>query len=352
MSKLKIAQISPLSESVPPEKYGGTERVISALTEELVRRGHEVTLFASGDSNTRARLISVYPTSLRKACINDPYGLNDWSLLHIGNAYLRQNKFDIIHDHNSILSLPVAEFSRTPVVITLHGPITPANIRLYKTFKKPRYVSITKSQVRGINGFKVSANIYNGLPMKNFPFSGKKGDYLLNVGRIAREKGTHHAIETALKLRLPLIIAAKLDSAENDYFSSYIKPALKNRLITWIGEVDQKERNRLMSRALCLLHPVMGKEPFGLVMIEALACGCPVIALNKGSVPEIVQDGVTGFVVNDSAGLLPAVKKVGNIDRLVCRSYALANFSCERMTDEYEKLYYRVISAGKNQNQL
>lgn len=341
---LRIGIIAPIAERVPPKKYGGTERVIHALTEELVRRGHNITLFATGDSKTSASLSSVYPRGLREVRIKDPYGLNELPLLHIATAYKRQEEFDIIHDHISVFSIPTTQFVTTPVVITLHGPIGPNNRRLYETVNTPHYVTISKSQGIYAGNISIAATIYNGLPMEDYPFSKEHKGYLLFVGRISMEKGVHHAIDAASYLNLPLIIAAKLDMVETKYFREYIEPRLSEEQVQWIGEVDEKERNRLMSEAMCILHPVTWREPFGLTMIEAMACGCPVVAFNKGSIPEVVKNGKTGFVVNDVEEMSDAIGKIDTIDRKACREYALKNFNAKLMADRYEDLYYHLLT--------
>lgn len=341
---LKIAQIAPIAERVPPKKYGGTERVISTLTEGLVKRGHKVTLFATGDSQTSARLISVYRRSLREAKIKDPYGLNEWTILHVGNAYEMEEEFDIIHDHNSIFGLPTAQFAKTPTIITIHGLITPVLRRLYEKFSRPHYVSVSKSQTAHLQDLKIESCIYNGLNMEDYPFSKENKGYLLFVGRLSIDKGVHHAIDVAQDLDLPLIIAAKLDDVDRHYFRSYIEPRLFDEQVKWIGEVSDSERNKLMSEAIALLHPVTWREPFGMVMIEAMACGCPVIAFNKGSIPEIIVNGKTGFVVNDVEEMIGAVLKVNQIDRKECRRYSLATFSAEEMVGKYEKIYEKILN--------
>lgn len=340
---LKIAQIAPLIESVPPKKYGGTERVVYALTEELVKRGHDVTLFASSNSKTSAKLESVLPKSLRESNPQQMYGLNEWLILHLGAAYKRSEEFDIIHDHNGIYGLPTAQLSKTPVVFTLHGSITPYNKRLYRDITGPSLVSISKSQTAPFPFIKTVANIYNGLPMEDYPFLKKVGKYLLYVGRICMDKGTHFAIDAAIDLNIPLIIAAKLDEVNNPYFKEYIEPRIDNDLIKWIGEVDEKKRNKLMKNALCLLHPITWREPFGLTLIEAMATGCPVVAFNKGSIPEIIINGKTGYVVDDLEEMIEAIKKVPQIDRAECRKHALKNFNQRIMTERYEDLYYEIL---------
>ncbi len=345
---LRIAQIASLIERVPPKKYGGTERVVHLLTEELIKRGHKVSLFASGDSITSAKLISVYPKSLREAKVANYLGLNDLTLLNIGTAYKLEDQFDIIHDHNGGHSLPTANKAKTPVMMTLHGAFTPTNKHLYKALNNPKFVAISHAQAKAAPpGANIYDVVYNGLAMENYPFSQKHQGYLLFVGRISMEKGTHIAIEVAQQLNLPLIIAAKLDQVDILYFNKYIKPLLSDSRIKWIGEVNEEKRNKLMSQALCMLHPVTWMEPFGLTLIEAMACGCPVIAINKGSIPEIIVDNKTGFVVKNTKEMVEAVLKIDKIDRSFCRSHVLVNFNDTKMTDRYEELYYKIIHDQK-----
>lgn len=340
---MKIAQIAPIIERVPPKKYGGTERVVHALTEELVKRGHGVTLFASGDSITSATLVSVYPKALREAKLRDLYGLNIWTLLNIGIAYERQKDFDIIHDHTGYLGLPLANIATTPTVITLHGPITPDNRRLFGKLRRPHLVTISNAQAQPAPDLHYAGAVYNGLPMEDYPFSDGHDGYLLFVGRISPEKGVHKAIEVAQYLDLPLIIAAKLESVDQRYYNEYVGPYLTDQ-VRWIGEVTETDRNRLMSRAMAFLHPAMWREPFGLTLIEAMACGCPVVAFARGSIPEIVAHERTGFVVFDVEDMIDAVARIDKIKRADCREYALKYFSAERMTDGYLEIYDKILS--------
>lgn len=347
---MKIAQIAPIIERVPPKKYGGTERVIHALVEELVRRGHEVTLFASGDSKTSAVLKSVYPRSLREARLKDIYGSNIWSVANIGTAYSMQEEFDIIHDHIGYLSLPPANTSRTPVVMTMHGPFTPETRQIFNLFRNPHLVTISKAQSYSAPTLNYAGMVYNGLPMEDYPFSAEHEGYLLFVGRISMEKGLHHAIEVAQQLNLPLIIAAKLEQVDRPYYREYVEPFLSED-IKWIGEVDEAERNRLMSKAMCFLHPVTWREPFGLTLIEAGACGCPVVAFDKGSIPEVVENGKTGFVVQDVEAMIDAVENITTIDRSHCREHALEKFNARQMADGYEEIYRRILSERETKKQ-
>lgn len=340
---MRIAQIAPIAERIPPVKYGGTERVVYELTNELVKRGHKVTLFASGDSITKAKLVSVFPRSLRSAKIKDPYGLNEWTVFNIGLAYDMQNEFDIIHDHNGFMGFPAANLATTPTVITLHGPVTSAQRKMFEKLKKPNIATVSKAQLPNSEKVNYAGTVHHGLTMNNYPYSKTNDGYLLFVGRLSLEKGVHNAILVSQNLDIPLIIAAKLDSQERPYYEEYIEPYLSDDRIQWIGEVAEDERNKLMSRALCMLHPVLFKEPFGLTLIEALACGCPVIAFNRGSIPEIIQDKQTGFVVSDAEEMIDAVLKIDTIDRLTCRDYALLNFNAQKMVDGYEQIYKKIL---------
>lgn len=342
---MKIAQISHIAESVPPEKYGGTERVVYNLTEELVRRGHEVTLFGSGDSRTSAKLVSVSPTALRKTHIKDIYGSNAITMFHIGFAYQYQDEFDIIHDHFAPISAPIANLAHTPTVLTMHGAFDELNKGLYENLDNLNLVTISNQQKRLAPSLKnIIGTVYNGLAMEHYPFRSDPKNYLLFVGRISAQKGVHIAINVAKRLHIQLVIAAKLDPLEIPYFEKYVKPHLNDPLIYWVGEVAEKERNNLMKNALCFLHPVTWAEPFGLTMIEAMACGCPVVAFDQGSIPEIVKDSKTGYVVKTENQMVQAVKQIKKIDRLTCRQYALSKFSAKRMTDEYEIIYQTIIS--------
>lgn len=342
---MKIAQIAPLVERVPPKKYGGTERVVSSLTEELVKRGHDVTLFASGDSITSARLYPVYPLSLREARVPNMYGANMANLMGVGIPYQRQDSFDIIHDHTFPFSIPTANLARTPVVATMHGQLDSNKLQLYERFTNPYLVSISKSQVPDIAYINHIATIYNGLEMSQYPFSNTHDGYLLFVGRIDASKGLHHAIAVAKKLNIKLIIAAKLERdipAYYQYFKAEIEPHLSSQ-IEWIGEVTEEKRNQLMSNAMAFLHPACWNEPFGLTMIEAMACGAPVVAYERGSIPEVVIDGKTGYVVSTVEEMINAVARIDKIDRRRCRKIVLERFNASKMTDEYEMIYQAVL---------
>jgi glycosyltransferase involved in cell wall biosynthesis len=335
---MRIAQIAPIVERVPPRKYGGTERVISALTEELVRRGHDVTLFASGDAVTGAKLVSVCPYSLRDAGIHDPRERNGWMLRHIGAAYARATEFDIIHDHCGVFSLPTAELSPVPVVQTMHGAFFHHNIHVFRELSKTNLVTISESQAKGIAGLNAVATIYNGLPMDHYPFSKSPGAYVLYVGRITPLKGTHIAVQVAEKMKIPMVLAAKLEPEHQKYFETEVRPHLSDT-IRWVGEVNETQRNQLMKNALCFLHPGLWREPFGLTLIEAMACGCPVVALRRGAIPEIIEHYKTGFIANSIEEIPDYIRKSAQLDREYCRNSVLQRFSASTMVDQYELLY-------------
>lgn len=347
---MKIAQIAPIIERVPPKKYGGTERVVHGITEELVRMGHDVTLFASGDSLTSAKLISVSPKCLKEMKSVDPYGGNILTCLNFGLAYKLQNEFDIIHDHIGTLSLATANMATTPVMMTYHGPFTSEVQDIFSVLNKPYVVSISKNQGKSTNPqMNHIGTVYNGLYLDHYPFSNTPENYLLFVGRITLEKGVHLAIEVAQKLNMPLIIAAKLETAyapDVEYFEEKVKPHLSEK-IRWIGEVNEEERNKLMSKALAFVHPITWPEPFGLTLIESMACGAPVVAFKLGSIPEIIIDGKTGFVVETVDQMVESILRIGEINREDCRTHALRTFSARKMAEGYLALYEKILQKQK-----
>jgi glycosyltransferase involved in cell wall biosynthesis len=351
---MKIAMLVPIVESIPPEKYGGTERVVYHLTEELVKMGHDVTLFASGDSKTSANLLSVYPKSLRQpgSLAEEIYGPNGYTMLNIGLCYYMQDQFDVIHDHHNIISNPTANLSQTPVVMTIHGAldVDPAHVSLYEATDNINYVSISKSQQEPAPNLNWIGNVYNGTISDKMPFSSTSDDYLLFVGRMSPQKGLHHAIEVAKRLDLPLIIAAKLENSREHqiYYKEKIEPELNDK-IRWVGEVDETERNKLMTKALAFLHPVTWREPFGLTLAEAMCCGAPVVAFGLGSIPEIIDHKKTGYVIapGDVDGMVEAVRNIKKISRARCRQHTLANFSTRKMAENYVAVYQKAILKKK-----
>src|SRR5688500_10742001 len=319
MQKLRIAQVAPLYESVPPKLYGGTERVVAFLTEELVRQGHDVTLFASGDSVTTARLVPVCERSLRmdERCV-------DSLALHILQSQMVQDmkdNFDIVHYHTDYLHYPVSRLSITPHLTTLHGRLDIGELKpLYEIFPDMPVVSISLSQRKPLPHINWIGNVYHGLPADHFKPNYGEGAYLAFVGRISREKGLDKAIEIARRCSVPLKIAAKIDKADREYFEQHIMHLLDDPLIEFVGEISDDQKNEFIGNARALLFPIDWSEPFGLVMIEAMACGTPVVAYRSGSVPEVIDEGVTGFIVDDIDSAVEAVGRLDRFDRAACRT--------------------------------
>ena len=344
---MKIAQIAPLWESVPPKLYGGTERVVSYLTEELVRIGHEVTLFATGDSQTRAKLRSVWPRALRLS--KGPMD-HDAVFISLMKQSLRAGAkdFDVIHWHVDPGTFPLARWCKTPVIATLHGRLDlPELVPLFQDYHDIAMVSISNAQRLPVPGANWHATVYHGLPSNLYSFHPHSGSYLAFLGRIAPEKRPDHAIEIAKRAGIPLRMAAKVDAANRHYFDAVVKPLLNHPLIDFIGELADADKGRFLGAAAAVLCPYDWPEPFGLVFIEAFSCGTPVLAYRRGSIPEIVEDGVTGWVCNDMDEMLDAITKIASIDRRQCRDSFLRRFTVERMTKEYLELYSRMIEGNR-----
>lgn len=335
---MRIAQMAPLAEPVPPELYGGTERVVSVLTEELVRRGHDVTLFASGDSETDARLVSVTREALRLSPQDvDPH-LH--LMLELGLVFERAEQFDVIHNHLDYFALPFAGLVTTPVVTTLHGRLDlPGLAAMYERYANASLVSISNNQREPAPRANWAATVYNGTDVQAFTFNEKGGEYFAFVGRICPEKNIEGAIAIARRTGVPLRIAAKIDPVDFEYHESVIKPLIDGRQVEYLGELGDADKGELLGSARALLFPVDWPEPFGLVMTEAMACGTPVLALRRGSVPEVVEDGVTGFVRDTEEELAEVSLRVGELSRRACRDRAERYFSIEAMTDGYEAVY-------------
>jgi glycosyltransferase involved in cell wall biosynthesis len=339
---MRIAQVAPLHESVPPRYYGGTERVVSWLTEKLVALGHEVTLFASGDSVTNAHLVK----SCKKALRLDPECIDPLAhhVLMIEEVFSRAEDFDIVHFHTDYLHFPYSRREKIPHVTTLHGRLDiPDLVPLYKEFREAPLVSISDAQRKPLSWVNWIATVHHGMSPDELPFHEKAGEYLAFLGRVSPEKGLDHAIEIAMRCGTKLRIAAKVDRADRDYFEDIIKPQLKHPLIDFIGEIGICEKADFLGNAVALLFPIEWPEPFGLVMIEAIACGTPVIAYPSGSVPEIILNGVTGFIVRDVDAAVAAVSKIGKIDRRACREHFELNFSDERMAKDYLNIYQKLV---------
>lgn len=341
---MRIAMVAPLVEAVPPRQYGGTERVVSVLTEELVRRGHQVTLFASGDSETKAKLVACSQQSLRLN--GDDRLLHASVLLELAEVYEKAKDFDLVHSHVDWLAFPFARLFGIPTVSTTHGRLDLAAVRkTYDCFPEQALVSISRDQRNYLPDANWLATVYNGIALEHYHFREQPGDYLVFLGRISPEKRPDRAIEIAGRAGMRLIIAAKVDPADRDYYEDKIAPLI--RLSPWaeyVGEVNEPVKDELLGHAYAYLFPIDWPEPFGLTMVEAMATGTPVVACRAGSVPEVVQDGVTGFICNTVTDMVDAVGKVGSLRRTDCRAYVEQRFSGHAMADGYEEVYARLAS--------
>lgn len=341
---MHIAQLAPLMESVPPKEYGGTERIVSYLTEELIRQGHDVTLFASGDSQTKASLISVCDNNLRSdETVSMPEAYLFQSLEH---AFRMAPKFDIIHCHTDFYAFPWTNCCDTPVLMTLHGRMDLPELRhLYTLYSELPLVAISNSHRAPLPNANWIATVHHGLPEDLYHFQQGSGQYLLFLGRISDVKCPDHAIEIAKRAGMPLKIAAKVDPVDKIYFEEKIEPLLDHPLIEFVGEVTDIEKQDLLANAHALLAPYDWPEPFGLVFIEALACGTPVLAYRRGSVPEIIEHGKTGFICDCLDELVEAVPKITRLSQAACRESFERYFTVERMAEDYLFLYERLCEA-------
>lgn len=340
---MRIAQVSPLYESVPPSLYGGTERVVSYLTEELVRMGHDVTLFASADSRTAARLVPCASRALRLARVAD--GLSH-HVVQLERVIARAGEFDVIHFHTDYFHFPFSRRSGVPSVTTLHGRLDLPDLpQLYREFTDAPVVSISDAQRLPIPFANWIATVYHGLPPERFPFRACPEPYLAVVGRISPEKRVDDAIHIARSVGIELRIAAKVDRADEEYFHHVIRPLLREPGIVYLGELREREKVVLMGGASAFLFPVDWPEPFGLVMIESMACGTPVLARRRGSVPEVVEEGVTGMTFEKLREGVRALPRVLGLSRARCRRTFEARFSARRMAEGYVDVYER-LAAG------
>jgi glycosyltransferase involved in cell wall biosynthesis len=338
-------------ESVPPKLYGGTERVVAFLTDELVRLGHDVTVFATADSRTAGRLVASWPMALRldRGCRNmvAPH------ILMLEQVVARAPGFDVIHFHTSDLHLPVARRLGTPHVTTLHGRLDmPELVPLYREFDDVPLVSISEAQRAPLPDAAWAATILHGLPPDLLPYRAGPGEYLAFVGRIAPEKRVDRAIAIATACNQPLRIAAKIDDADREYFEREIRHLFDHPLVDYVGEIDERQIAEFFGRAKALLFPIDWPEPFGLVMIEALSCGTPVVAYRGGSVPEIVEDGVTGFIVDSLEDAIAATRNVGRLDRRRCREAFERRFTVTRMAEDYLSLYEQIVECRRSGDRL
>jgi glycosyltransferase involved in cell wall biosynthesis len=358
---MRIAQVAPPFETVPPSRYGGTERVVSTLTEELVRRGHEVTLFAPGDSTTSARLIPTVDVALWHQKPR-PRDFNPYWAMTLGEIGRHLEEFDVIHSHLDYFGYPMASTGIRPVVTTLHGRLDLPDLRpLYQHFKDVPLVSISNSQRTPFPDANWAATIYHGIELREYTFSPQMGGYLAFLGRISPEKGLDTAIRVARRAGVPLLIAARMPlphtqdpnvRADWEYWENEVQPLLEGHQVELLGQLAGKEKDDFLRNAAALLFPIRWPEPFGLVMVEAMACGTPVLALREGSVPEVVQDGVTGFIRDSEDELVDALKRIDEIDRARCRAEVEQRFSPAAMTDAYEQVYQQLVQAAASGRRL
>ncbi len=347
---MRIAQVAPLWEPVPPLAYGGTELVVGLLTNELVRRGHEVTLFASGDSVSLAKLESVHPRSFRSdPTVKEPA---IYELLQLSWVYERANEFDIIHSHIGYPTLAYAGLVKTPTVHTLHGIFTPDNEKIFVHARHQPFISISNSQREPRLNLNYAATVYNGIDLSTYELNLKPEEppYLAFLGRISPEKGAHLAIEIAKRAGWRLKMAGKVDVVDVDYYEQAVKPLIDGEQIQYLGEANHVQKSALMGGAVATLFPITWREPFGLVMIESMATGTPVIALELGSTREVIVPGKTGFLCHSVDEAVAAVAQVGALDRRACRDHVEAHFSVQRMVDGYEAVYHQQLATRFKQN--
>jgi glycosyltransferase involved in cell wall biosynthesis len=347
---MRIAQVAPLWERVPPPAYGGIELVVGLLTDELVRRGHDVTLFASGDSISLAKLESVHPQALRLDSTVKEYGI--YEMLQMSRVYEQASEFDIIHSHMGCSALPYGNLVKTPTVHTLHGIFTPDNEKMFTHARSQPYVSISNAQREPRLNLNCVATVYNGIDLSTYKFHEKPQDppYLAFLGRISPEKGTHVAIEIAKRSGWRLKMAGKVDVVDVKYFEEEIKPLIDGKQIEYLGEADHTQKNELIGGAVATLFPITWREPFGLVMVESMAAGTPVIAMELGSTSEVIAHGKTGFLCHNVDEFVEAIDKVGQLNRHTCREHVMNHFSVQRMTDGYEAVYQQILAERFAQN--
>ena len=341
---MKIAQVAPLFERVPPIYYGGTERIVSYLSDELVRQGHDVTLFASGDSLTNGRLVPICDQSLRLNgnCVD--YIAHH--LLQLEEVFQRADSFDIIHFHIDYMHFPFFRRNPTPNVTTLHGRLDiPDLVPLYQKFNDMPVVSISDAQRNPLSWINWQGTVQHGLPLDLYEAGPGEGNYLAFLGRICPEKRLDRAIEIAKRVSMKLKIAAKIDNVDRQYMEREIRHLLDHPLVEFVGEIGEREKRDFLGNAYALLFPIDWSEPFGLVLIESMACGTPVVAYRQGSVPEIIDHGVTGFIVQSIEESAQAVEQVHYLDRNVCRQVFEKRFSSTRMAADYLQIYERLIAA-------
>lgn len=339
---MRIAQIAPLYESVPPKLYGGTERVVSYLTEELVRQGHDVTLYASGDSVTEARLVSVRPTAMRLDQSRPDHLL--YHMLLLERVFGEAEEFDVLHFHVDYLHFPLSRRNSQPNLTTLHGRLDlPDLVPLYREFPEVPLVSISDAQRKPLPWVNWQGTVYHALPPDLYQYHPQPGQYLAFLGRVSPEKGLDQAVEIAKRAGIELQIAAKVDPVDEEYFHQAIEPLLDHPLVRFIGEISDAEKDGFLGNALALLMPIHWEEPFGLVAIEAMACGTPVIAYGRGSIPEIIDDGDSGIIVGGMDEAVEGLKGIRLLSREQCRRTFERRFTVSRMADDYVAIYHRLL---------
>jgi len=350
---MRIAQIAPPFVRIPPPRYGGTERVVHALTEELVRRGHDVTLFAAGTCETAAHLRPAWPRPLWETGVVDPLAIR---VMQVEEVVRLSSEFDVLHSHVDYLPWLVGDRLRAPLVTTLHGRLDLPELRpLFRAYRGQALVSISNSQRRPLADLTLNwvATIYHGLNLEDtYRLGSGRGGYLVFLGRIAPEKDPVAAIRVAIRAGVQLKVAARVDQVDAHYFQTQVEPLLGHPLIDWVGELDDRAKDELLEGALALLMPVAWDEPFGLVFIEALATGTPVISRPRGSLPELIRHGEHGFLAETEDELVDACRAASAIDRAGCRRQALTCFSVSRMVDDYERVYRGLGSGQRERSEL
>ena len=341
---MRIAQVSPLWETVPPPGYGGIELVVSHLTDELVRRGHQVTLFASGDSTTIATLESVVEEAVRlNPAVREPIA---YDLLQWGRLEDMAGEFDLIHFHTGLIALPFGKYLSTPFVHTLHGPFIPDNYKLFDRHRNQAFISISNAQRQGGPELNYISTVYNGISTEDYPFVAEPEQdppYLAFLGRLSPEKGPHRAIEIAKATGWRLKMAGKVDKTDKRFYEETIKPQIDGDQIQYLGELSHEEKAELFGKATATLFPIGWPEPFGLVMIESMCTGTPVIAMEFGSVPEVVANDKTGFICSNLEEMIAAIPKAAELKRQACRDYVEDFFSFAKMVDGYEAAYEKIV---------
>lgn len=340
---MKVALLSPIHWRTPPRKYGSWEQVVSNVAEGLVGRGVDVTIFATGDSLTSGKLAWVCPRPLME---DKSLEYKVYEYLHTAYVFERAGEFDLIHNHYNCYPLTFSRLVKTPILTTIEGlcSSSPGEVEVYRRYNDTYYVSISDADRKAAPDLNYVATIYHGVKIEDFDFSEKPGDYLIYLGRISPQKGVHLAIEVAKRVGMRLLLAGLLDSPDRGYFDCEVKPYLDGRNVEYLGEIRNEEKGSLLKGAYAFLHMVEYPEGFGIPLVEAMACGTPVIARNRGSIPEVVDHGRTGFVINEIEEAEEAVRKIPNISRRDCRSLVEKKFSQKVMVENYLKVYETILA--------